>query len=247
MLLHKAKQSKRINKHGIFFGLHLYRKPQEAVFYSCLRAAAKLLKEHGYSLDFSIVLGQPYIQLARNELVSSFLKSDSNIFVFIADDLEYSPEDLLRLVETPGEVVVGVYSLHTKPAIYPVQIYTDCNKRATVRKDGCISAKFVQTGFMRVDRTVFEKIAKAHPELEYYRTEKGKKLESAHDFFPQGVHGHSWIGEDYAFCKLWLGLGGKIWIQPDFNLTHYLKGTGYPGNFHEYLMHLPGGCKENKK
>jgi hypothetical protein len=241
------KQIKQINKHGVFFGLHLYRKPEAPVFYSCMKNAAMLLRKHGYKLDYGLVTGDPYIQKARNELVSQFLKSDSNIFFFIADDLEYSPEDMLKVIKTPGELVVGVYSQHIEPANYPVKIYVNSDKTPIVRKDGCVSAMLVQTGFMRIHRNVFEKIAKVHPELEYYGMKDGKKIDAAHDFFPQGVYGHSWLGEDYAFCKLWLEFGGKIWVQPDLNLTHYKDGKGYAGNFHEYLMRLPGGCKEGDK
>lgn len=234
--------NKNINKHGVFFGFHLYRRPEAPVFYSCMKAASRLLHKHGYTLDYGLVTGNPYIQLARNELAGQFLESNSNIFFFVADDLEYSPEDMLKVIETPGDMVVGVYSQHVKPADYPVKIYVDSNKRAITRTDGCISAMFVQTGFMRVNRTVFEQIVQAYPQFAYDGKDNGKPF-LRHDFFPQGVYNRAWIGEDYAFCKLWLDIGGKIWIQPDLNLTHYLKGKGYSGNFHEYLMALPGGCK----
>lgn len=230
----------------VFVALHLYREPEEPVFYSCMKTAAKLLKQHGYTLEFDIVWGDPYIQKARNKLVHNFLKSNSNIFIFIADDIEYTPNELLLLIETPGDVVCGAYSQHVKPVNYPVKIYTDDTGYPVTRGDGCISAKRIQTGFLRINRVVFERIILHHPELSYYGTEDGKQVNVHCDFFPQGVHHHRWIGEDYAFCDLWTGLGGKIWIIPDLNLTHWKRGEGYAGNYHEYLMRLPGGCKEGK-
>lgn len=243
MLRHKS-----INKRGVFFGLHLYRKPKEAVFYSCMRNAAKLLHRYGYDLNYGLVTGNPYIQLVRDELVGQFLESNANIFLFVADDLEYTGEDMLRLIETPGEVVAGVYSQHVEPANYPVKIFVDSNKKPIVREDGCILAMFVQTGFMRVNRTVFEQVAQAYPKLAYGGFDKIKrKAFRRHDFFPQGVYGRAWIGEDYAFCKLWIDIGGRVWIIPNLNLIHWKDGRGYPGNFHEYLMRLPGGCKEGKQ
>ena len=132
-------QHKQTNKHGVFFGLHLYRKPEAPVFYSCLRKAATFLQEHGYILDYGLVTGNPYIQLARNELAGQFLESDSNIFIFIADDLKYSPQDLLKLIETPGDLVAGVYSQHVEPANYPVKIFTHADRTPITRKDGCLS------------------------------------------------------------------------------------------------------------
>ena len=232
---------------NVFLALHLYRRPECQFFWSSMKAAAALLRKHGYTPYFGIAFGDPYIQKARNKLVKQFLASNCDTLFFVADDLRYTAKDMLRVIETPGRVVVGAYSKHVEPANYPVKIYVDSNKRAVTRRDGCVSAMLVQTGFMRIDRIVFEKIAKAHPELEYYGIKNGKKVGAAHDFFPQGVHNHTWLGEDYAFCKLWLGLGGKIWIVPDLNLTHYLKGKGYPGNFHNYLKQLPGGIDYKEK
>lgn len=232
---------------NIFFALHLYRKPEGEEFWSSLQKGSDLLKAHGYITYFGVVFGDPYIQKARNELASQFLKSGCDTFFFVADDLEYSPEDMLRVVETPGDIVVGAYSQHCRPAHYPVKVFTNSEGRPVVRKDGCISAMFVQTGFMRIKRSVFEKIADGHPELEYYGMENGKKKDAAYDFFPQGVYNHSWIGEDYAFCKLWLELDGKIWVIPDMNLIHYEGKVGYPGNFHRYLTSLPGGCNYKKQ
>ena len=226
---------------SVFFGLYLYRKPEASAFYSSLREGAKLLKKHGYTLDYGLVMFDPYIQKARNDLVSMFLKSDSDIFVFVADDLEYKAEDLLKLVETVGDVAVGVYRQKIDNVNYPVTVFGDKDKRPIVRDDGCIKAYRIQTGFLRINRPVFERMIEGFPELSYYGLDHGKKFDVNHDFFPQGVHNHRWIGEDYAFCDLWRSLGGEIWIIPDMDLTHYNKEIGYPGNYHEYLKSLPGG------
>jgi len=236
-----------INKHGIFFGLHLYRRPEEPVFYSSMKAGVKLLKQHGYTCCCDVAYQDPYIQKARNKLVQQFLKSNCDTFIFVADDVEYSPEDMLRLIETPGDVVAGVYSKHTTPAEYPVRIDIDNTGHALMREDGCISAKLIQTGFLKIKRVVFEKIILHYPELAFYGIKDGKRIHVRHDFFPQGVNRHRWYGEDYAFCNLWTGIDGKIWIIPDITLIHYKNGKGYPGNFYKYLRRLPGGnlCKEN--
>ena len=41
------------------------------------------------------------------------------------------------------------------------------------------------------------------------------------DLFNHGAHDGAWYGEDYAFSRNWLALGGDIWIVPDLNLTHH--------------------------
>jgi len=232
------------NSKNVFFALHLYRRPECKFFWSSLKGAAALLKQHGYIPYFGVAWQDPYIQKARNDLAAQFLRSKCDIFIFVADDLEYKPEDLLKLIETPGDVVAGVYRLKSDAEQYPVRIHVGPNRIALTRDDGCILASRVQTGFLRINRVVFEKIIEGYPDLSYYGLKNGEKINIAHDFFPQGVRNHRWIGEDYAFCDLWTGLGEKIWIIPDVDLTHYEGEIGYPGNYHEYLKKRPGGINE---
>ena len=226
---------------NIFFALHLYKLPECVQFIDSLNSAGRLLKEHGYTPNKGAEFCDPYIQKARNCLVKQFLDSDNDIFFFVADDLEFKPEYVLKLIETPGDIVAGAYRTKKEPQQYPVRINQDINGRPITRKDGCISAKWVQTGFLRIRRKVFERIILEYPGLAYYGIKDGKKINVSHDFFPQGVKGHTWIGEDYAFCDLWGGIGGEIWIVPDLDLTHYDGDIPYFGNYHEYLKKLPGG------
>jgi len=231
---------------NIFFALHMYRMPTCQPFMDSLNGAGRLLKEHGYTPNKGAVFCDPYIQKARNNLVKQFLESDNDIFFFIADDVEFKPEDLLKVLETPGDVVAGVYRTKQDDPYYPVGICKDSDGCPITREDGCIDARRVQTGFLRIHRTVFEQIILRYPGLAYYGVKNGEKINVAHDFFPQGVHKHVWLGEDYAFCELWTGIGGKIWIVPDIDLTHYEGEIGYKGNYHEYLKKLPGGINERE-
>lgn len=231
-------------KCGVFFGLHLYRSPECPAFWTSMRQAVKLLKKHGYTCYYGLVFGDPYIQKSRNNLVKQFMDSNCDMLFFIADDLEYSPEAMLEVIETPGDLVVGSYRLKSDDVQFGTHPNTGVHNSPLVREDGCIDCKWAQTGFMRINRNVFEEIAKAHPELSFYGVKDDKKINVSYDYFPQGVKNHVWMGEDYAFCELWTDLGGKVWIVPDLYLTHHGGDKEYGGNYHEYLMSLPGGLKE---
>lgn len=226
---------------NVFFALHLYRLPECIPFIDSLNAAGRLLKEHGYTPNKGAVFGDPYIQKARNILVKQFLASDCDVFMFIADDVEFKAEDVLKVIETPGDVVAGAYRIKQNEAHYPVSIVRTPDGVPFIRDDGCLLATRVQTGFLKINRCVFEQIVLQYPGLAYYGIKDGKRINTSHDFFPQGVSKHTWIGEDYAFCDLWTGIGGEIWIVPDIDLTHYEGKTGYRGNYHTHLMCLPGG------
>lgn len=240
-----------INNKNIFLAFHFYRRPECKEFWSSLKAGVALLKSKGYTVYSSMVLGDPYIAKVRNTLAYRFLKSECDTFVFLGDDLQYKPNDLLRLIETPGDVVAGVYRIKTTKVNYPVAINRDKGGFPVVRKDGCISAKWIQTGFLRINRCVFEAIMLHYPERTFYGVRDGKKINMHCDFFPQGtgILSHMWVGEDYGFCELWRGLGGKIWIIPDMDLAHYENRVGYFGNYHVHLMCQPGGklCKRRNK
>lgn len=232
-----------VDNKNIFLAFHFYRRPECKEFWTSLKAGVALLKEKGYVVYAHTVMGDPYIAKARNTLANKFLTSNCDKFIFLADDLQYAPEDLLRLVETRGDVVAGAYRVKTDKARYPVTFNPNSNGCPIVRDDGCISAKWVQTGFLRINRNVFDLIMLHYPERAFYGTKNGVKTKVYHDFFPQGIGilRHAWIGEDYGFCELWRGIDGQIWIVPDMDLTHYDGKIGYPGNYHTHLMCLPGG------
>ena len=42
-----------------------------------------------------------------------------------------------------------------------------------------------------------------------------------HNFFPIEVVNGELMPEDYAFCRRWRLLGGKVWADPTIQLTHH--------------------------
>lgn len=90
---------------------------------------------------------------------------------------------------------------------------------------------------MRIKREVIEKLIEAYPGQHYKVYEDGKETAEGVDLFPQGVHGGRWVGEDYAFCRLWRDIGGTMWVKPDIDFTH----AGFDGNYHHFLTNQPGG------
>lgn len=243
----QAKNNREDGGRGVFFALHLYRLPSTPAFYSSLRETVELLRQSGYHTQLGFAWKDPYIQKARNYLVKQFLNSDCDTLFFVADDLEWPAKMALEFIGMSDNIVAGVYPQKNIPLRYPVGVNKGVHGIPLTRPDGCVSAARVQTGFLRIKRVVFENIIEGYPELSFYGKKNGKPINISHDFFPQGVRNHSWIGEDYAFCDLWTGLGGKIWVVPDIDLIHHSEDKGYKGNYHQYLMSLPGGANYKEK
>jgi hypothetical protein len=94
---------------------------------------------------------------------------------------------------------------------------------------------------MVVKRRVFELIKTAYPELSFYDIDKNGEKVHYFDYFPQGVKQGRWVGEDFAFCRLWSDIGGKMWIVPDIDFVHYdlSKNAEHRGNYHRFLLSQP--------
>jgi predicted O-methyltransferase YrrM len=226
----------------IYFGIPSYGGVKSLPFLDSLDATLKLCKERGHEYVMGILSGCCYVQVARNEIIKSFRDTDADILFFLDDDMSWTAEDALQLIEMPDEIVAAAYRYKTENEDYPIVIKTDQNDRAIVREDGCIAAAFVPTGFLRIKRSAIEKLCASYPEQAYFKTKEGIRHKGYFDLFPQGLFEGQWTGEDYAFCRLWSRIGGEIWVMPDIDISHH--GTKeFKGNYHKFLLRQPGGSE----
>ena len=148
--------------------------------------------------------------------------------------------DLLKLIETEGNVVAGTYRCKTEegptPEFYMGTWETDQDFRPILRSDGCISAKLVPAGFLKITAEAVDSFMNAYPELCY-----GPMHHLSVDLFNHGVHERIWWGEDYSFCRRWKDKCGDIWLVPDLSIDHHAADKVYPGNLHQFLLRQPGG------
>ena len=184
-------------------------------------------------------VGMPYIACARATMLRKALDAKADVIVFIDHDISFDPGDLLKLIETEGEVVAGTYRYKTaSEERYMGSIQTDEDHRPITREDGCIAAEMVPAGFMKMTKEAVDRFMRAHPELTY-----GPRYNASTDLFNHGVIDGVWLGEDVAFCRRWRKLGGEIWLVPDLNLNHHGADKTYRGNFHRFLLAQPGGSE----
>ena len=170
------------------------------------------------------------------------LDAKADVIVFLDYDVSWRPEDLLKLIETEGDVVAGTYRCKTEDGpteeFYMGTWETHADFRPKLRADGCISAKLVPAGFLKLTKEAFDCFMVAYPELCY-----GPMYHLSVDLFNHGVHERIWWGEDYSFARRWKDKCGDIWIVPDLSIDHHTKDKVYKGNLHEFLMRQPGGSK----
>jgi glycosyltransferase involved in cell wall biosynthesis len=204
-----------------------------------LKASAPLIADAGWDHAMVTEIGCPYISGARATMLRKALDSGADAIVFIDHDLSWRPADLLKLIETKGDVVAGTYRFKTPEEVRYMGVIDDDNGAPKLREDGCIKATRVPAGFLKVTKEAVGRFMAVYPHLMY-----GPAYAPSVDLFNHGAHNGAWWGEDYAFSRNWIDAGGDIWLVPDLSLDHHAKDESFPGNYHEFLLRQPGGSEE---
>ena len=201
-----------------------------------LEASLPLLDAAGIEHGMVNEVGNPYISAARATMLRKALDAKADIVVFIDHDLSWRPADMLKLVQTEGDVVGGTYRFKADEVSYMGTIHSTHGGTPVVRSDGAIKARLLPAGFLKVTTAAVDRFMTAYPDLCY-----GEKYRLSVDLFNHGAHKGVWWGEDYAFCRRWEEMGEDAWLVPDLQLDHHSVDRSYPGNFHMYMRQQPGG------
>ncbi len=209
-----------------------------------------MLRE-GLTFEDRQIFNESLVPRARNYLAHKFLLSSMTHTLLIDADIVFTPDDALLLLaladpNSDKDVICGAYP---KKHICWNKI-RDAAKAGFADDDPSVLEQFVGeffftavhpdqphdfdeplevtetgTGFMMVQRRVFERIAEAHPELQY---EDDWTNETYTHFFPIGITNRRLLSEDFDFCRLVRELGMKVWVMPRVNLGHigFYKFTG---------------------
>lgn len=190
----------------------------------------------GWSAEMVSEIGCPYISSARATMLRKALDAKADVIVFLDHDVSFDPPDLLRLIETEGDVVCGTYRFKREPEEYMGVLVGDADGKPVVRADGCLQASAIPAGFLKVTKEAVDRFLAAYPQMAY-----GPRYAPYIDLFNHGAHQGTWYGEDYAFARNWRDAGGEIWVIPDINLHHHAADECFAGNLHRYLLRQPGG------
>jgi uncharacterized protein YlxP (DUF503 family) len=204
----------------VFIGTVSSNATVSAYYTSSIFNSQKLLKENGIECYLDIIVNEPLIQLARNNILSLFIESDCDELVFIDSDQAWNAEDLLKLINIDKDFV-GAPVIFKNSNKYNVS-FTEIFEEDLVKVDS------VGTGFLKISK----KVAKAVSDLskEYIDGEELKKMA-----FEVKIFNGNMLSEDFVFCKKWKDLGGDIFIDPSIDPYHIGNAT-FRGNFKDYLQ-----------
>lgn len=83
--------------------------------------------------------------------------------------------------------------------------------------------RHLATGFMMIQRSMFENMFKAYPHTKYTDDVsflQGSENDYAYALFDCGVEQDHYFSEDWMFCHRWQKMGGEIFVDVTINLDH---------------------------
>lgn len=213
----------------------------------CLQAYAesllnfqRLCAAKGIELYLDTTENESLITRARNISIARFLyKSDAEFFIFVDADVHFQAESLLRLVDSGHDVSVACYP---KKVIMWDQAEAAVNNgddRTLQRLASSLVLNFKHersevvngftevldgpTGFMCIRRSVLEKMYEHYKDtLTCLNDHQNKDLDEYCAIFDCMIDPESrrYLSEDYAFCRRWQQIGGKIHADVTTVLGH---------------------------
>lgn len=179
----------------------------------------RLLMMAGIAHTIRFRPGDQFIAKARCKLATEFLESPCTDLFFLDDDIGWPAEAVLRLLGRPEDVVAGIYPKKQEVPDWPVRLAVSEETGGLIERDGLVKALMVPGGFLRIKRSVIEKLAAGARKFKDIEADGSTK--EFYGIFESGIGPDDWWwGEDHTFGQKWLDLGGEVWVDPDIKFTH---------------------------
>ena len=219
-----------------------------------------------FGMDLTLHMhSESLITRGRNEIVRLFLENEAfTHLLFIDSDIEFEPRDAYRLLLSDHDVSATIYPIKNlnwpaegipeamtldeyvvRHATFPFNPVGQWQEPIMPRltEDEFIEVAEAPTGFMCIKREVFLRMMEHYPELNYMPegAEKQAKKHLYWLFFDCMVEPETkrYLSEDYAFCRRWRDMGGKVHADFQSDLGH-LGQYMYRGNLARSIKRRDG-------
>jgi len=215
-----------------------------------LLVSIDLLRSKGHQVKVHTIGNESLITRARNNQVAFFLSTKFDKMIFIDADITWPAAALLELTESDQDVCGIPYPTKsinwTKAIAFAKNKITDNNEikanemanaalNYTLNKahsddkaeDGWLEVKALGTGFFMMKRSVLEKMRDHYRDALNYKNDVTGYLKMVPEEHCVGLfetmiepESRRYLSEDYAFCKRWIDIGGKINACIKYKLIH---------------------------
>lgn len=179
------------------------------------------------------------VHRARNVSVGRFMqKSDADYFMFIDADIHFDAESVIRLIKSGHDISVACYPKKVvmweqganafnnddtrHPSLLTSSLVVNIGAAKREIENGFIQILDGPTGFMVIKREVFQKMADHFPGLLCKNDHQNRDFDEYHAVFDCMIDPISkrYLSEDYAFCRRWQQMDGKIYADVQTTLGH---------------------------
>jgi len=194
----------------------------DAGFMDSLLALKLMVEKLGGEFDFHKLPGCSDIVYGRATLFTGFVNSDFTHNLMIDSDMTFAPMDVVRMLKLnepfiaiagprkgDGEMVFAATNADDRGVTHPAAVY---------QTEQGIIAEVTEVGgaFVMVDRQFANRMTEAYGDLQFQsadgRSHWGLWLPTINDL--------RYRGEDYAMCKRWREIGGKVKVLATAALGH---------------------------
>lgn len=202
--------------------------------------SVQTLTRAGFDVSIEVMMGDSLVPRARNNLAQRFLASGKDMLMFLDADIVFGDFDIIKLIVAGKDLVAATYPRKRlnldayKQAILKLKdnpedwLGSYIFKAESGESDdvGLLEVSHVPTGFMLIQRIVFERLQQFVPS--YVDIVDGQRIE-AWDYFSIGPVNGVYMSEDYSFCHAWKQAGGQIYLAPFIRLKH-IGSFAFDGN-----------------
>ena len=198
-----------------------------------------LLMREGVQLMLDTTENESLVHRARNVSIGRFIqKTDADFFMFIDADVEFDAQSVLRLLNSGHDVSCAVYPKKVvmwdqareavengderNMALLSSSLVANigATKRSVV--NGFVEVLDGPTGFMMISRKALNKMHEHYKDLNCKNDHQNRDFDEYCAIFDCMIDPDSkrYLSEDYAFCRRWQQIGGKIYADCNTTLGH---------------------------
>lgn len=167
-------------------------------------------------MDFSFCSD---IALARNKMFGIFLRSANTHMLSVDSDMGWDPGAVVRLLMAKKDFCAAAGPRKVFPASYAVNVSDDFGNAMPIHQDpasGLLEVTHVGGAFVLVTKSWAERMSQHYADLKF----KHADARTEYGIFNPMIIGGQYRGEDFAVCQRWRDMGGKVYVDPDIDLSH---------------------------